>query len=184
MVWKNRVSPSHGKLVYAACDATESEESVSDEMLLKRVAEGAAPRHRAPALGQRCGRLARGVGLGCRPVALPLLPSLQGKHRAFTSCLAAPAPARAGHADAARHRRIGRVGGGGAWLCLPDRLRRGVQEADRRNPERLATARALAAIALQARQSLWGSHTPPRSLLHPGQQRTETKDGLEEPRQP
>jgi RNA polymerase sigma-70 factor, ECF subfamily len=40
MVWKNLVSPSHGKLVYAVSNATESEESVSDEMLLKSVAEG------------------------------------------------------------------------------------------------------------------------------------------------
>ena len=56
------------------------------------------------ALGQRCGRLPCGAGFGCRPVALPLLPRLQGKHRAFASCLAAPAPARAGHEHAARHR--------------------------------------------------------------------------------
>ena len=69
------------------------------------VADGPAPRHRTLALGQRCGRLARGAGFGCRPVALPLLPRLQGKHRAFTACLAAPVPARAGHEHAARHRR-------------------------------------------------------------------------------
>jgi len=31
---------SHGKLVYAVCNATVSEEGVSDEMLLKSVAEG------------------------------------------------------------------------------------------------------------------------------------------------
>ena len=31
---------------------------------------------------------------------------------------------------------------------------------DRRNPKQLATAHALTAIALQARQSLWGSCTP------------------------
>jgi RNA polymerase sigma-70 factor (ECF subfamily) len=40
MVWKNLVSPSHGKLAYAVCNATESEERISDELLLKRVAEG------------------------------------------------------------------------------------------------------------------------------------------------
>jgi RNA polymerase sigma-70 factor (ECF subfamily) len=40
MVWKNLVSPSHDKLAYAACNATESAERISDEMLLKRVAEG------------------------------------------------------------------------------------------------------------------------------------------------
>src|ERR1700730_13291513 len=40
MVWKNLVSPSHGKLAYAFCNATESEERISDELLLKRVAEG------------------------------------------------------------------------------------------------------------------------------------------------
>jgi RNA polymerase sigma-70 factor (ECF subfamily) len=40
MVWKNLVSPSHDKLAYAVCNATESEERISDEMLLKRVAEG------------------------------------------------------------------------------------------------------------------------------------------------
>jgi RNA polymerase sigma-70 factor (ECF subfamily) len=40
MVWSNLVSPGHGKLAYAASNATESEESVSDEMLLKSVAEG------------------------------------------------------------------------------------------------------------------------------------------------
>src|SRR3979409_2147989 len=40
MVWKNLVSPSHDKLAYAARNATESEERISDEMLLKRVAEG------------------------------------------------------------------------------------------------------------------------------------------------
>ena len=55
---------------------------------------------------------------------------------------------------------IGRLGRSGAWLRLPDCLRRGVQEADRRNPERLAEAHALAAIALQRRQSLWGSGRP------------------------
>ena len=54
---------------------------------------------------------------------------------------------------------IGRVGGGGAWLCLANRVCGGVQEADRRNPERLAQARALAAIARQVRQSLWGRHS-------------------------
>ena len=48
-------------------------------------AECAAPRHRTLALGQRCRRLARGARFGCRAVALPLLPRLQGKHRAFTS---------------------------------------------------------------------------------------------------
>jgi RNA polymerase sigma-70 factor (ECF subfamily) len=31
---------SHGKMVYAVCNATESEESISDEMLLRNVAEG------------------------------------------------------------------------------------------------------------------------------------------------
>ena len=40
MAWKNLVSPSHGKLVHAARNATESEESASDEMLLKSVAQG------------------------------------------------------------------------------------------------------------------------------------------------
>jgi RNA polymerase sigma-70 factor (ECF subfamily) len=40
MVWSNLVSPGHGKLAYAASNATESEESISDEMLLKSVAEG------------------------------------------------------------------------------------------------------------------------------------------------
>ena len=48
----------------------------------------------------------------------------------------------------------GRVGRSGARLCLPNRLRRSVPEADRRNPERLAEAHALTAIALQVRQSL------------------------------
>ena len=50
---------------------------------------------------------------------------------------------------------IGRVGRNGAWLCLADSLRRGVQEADRRNSKRLATTRRVssnrsagAAIAL------------------------------------
>ena len=65
----------------------------------------AAPRHRTPALGQRCGRLARRAGVRSRAVALPFLPRLQGKHRAFAACLAAPTPARAGHEHAARHRR-------------------------------------------------------------------------------
>ena len=46
---------------------------------------------------------------------------------------------------------------GSPWLCLTNRLRCGVQKADRRNPERLAEARALTAISLQVRQSLWGS---------------------------
>jgi RNA polymerase sigma-70 factor (ECF subfamily) len=40
MAWNNLVSPSPNKLVYAACNATESEERISDEMLLKGVAEG------------------------------------------------------------------------------------------------------------------------------------------------
>ncbi len=92
-------------------------------------------------------------------VALPLLPRLQGKHRALTACLAAPTPARAGHEHAARHRHFGRVSRRGAWLFLANRFRCGVQEADRRNPERLAKAHGLAAIALQIRQSLWGSRS-------------------------
>jgi RNA polymerase sigma-70 factor (ECF subfamily) len=40
MAWKNLVSPSHGELVYAVGNATESEQRISDEMLLKRIAEG------------------------------------------------------------------------------------------------------------------------------------------------
>ena len=40
MVWNNLVNPTHDKLAYAACNATELEERISDEMLLKRVAEG------------------------------------------------------------------------------------------------------------------------------------------------
>ncbi len=40
MVWNNLVSASHNKLAYAVCNATESEERISDELLLKRVAEG------------------------------------------------------------------------------------------------------------------------------------------------
>ena len=60
---------------------------------------------RAFALGPRYGRLPCRAGFGCRPVALPLLPRLQGEHGALAACLAAPAPARAGHEeDAARHR--------------------------------------------------------------------------------
>ena len=47
---------------------------------------------------------------------------------------------------------IGRLGRRRAWLRLPDRLCRGLQKADRRNPERLAEAHALAAIALQRSQ--------------------------------
>src|SRR5207302_11171208 len=100
---------------------------------------------------------ARCARIGRRPVALPLLPRLQGKHRAFASCLAAPAAARAGHEHAARYRRVDRVGGGTAWLRFPNCVHRGVQETDRRNPERLATAHAVAAIALQVPQSLWRS---------------------------
>ena len=53
---------------------------------------------------RRCGRLPRRAGFGRRPVALPLLPRLQGEHRALAACLAAPAPAREGHEAAARHR--------------------------------------------------------------------------------
>ena len=41
---------------------------------------------------------------------------------------------------------FGRLDRGGAWLCLPDGLRCGVQEADRRNAERLATAHVLTAM--------------------------------------
>src|SRR5207302_1324786 len=81
----------------------------------------------------------------------------QGKHRAFASCLAAPASARAGHEHAARYRHVDRVGGGAAWLRFPNRVHRGVQEADRRNPKRLATTYAVAAISLQVPQSLWRS---------------------------
>src|SRR5207248_10079853 len=51
-------------------------------------------------------------------------------------------------------------------LFLADSLRRGVQEADRRDPERLAEADALAAISLQVRQSLWGSRVPHRLDHH------------------
>jgi hypothetical protein len=46
----------------------------------------------------------------------------------------------------------------GAWLCVANRFRRGIQENDRRNPKRLAEAHTLAAISRQVRQSLWGSH--------------------------
>ena len=105
----------------------------------------------------RCRCLARSISGRCRPVALPLLPCLQGEHRAFATCVAAPAPARAGHAHAARYRRIGRLNRSGPRLRLPNRFRRSLQENDRRNPERLAQAHALAAISQQVRQSLWGS---------------------------
>ena len=68
---------------------------------------------------------------------------------------------------------VGRLGRSGAWLRLPNRFRCGVQEADRRDPERLAEAHALAAIALQVRQSLWGSRRsgPARTSPCPHQQR-------------
>src|SRR5438445_629482 len=56
------------------------------------VAEGPAPRHRTPTFEQRSGRLACGSRFRGRPVALPLLSCLQGEHRAFAACLAAPAP--------------------------------------------------------------------------------------------
>jgi hypothetical protein len=51
--------------------------------------------------------------------------------RAKRAFLAAPAPARAGHEHAARHRRVGRLGRSRTRLLLPDRLRRGVQKVDR-----------------------------------------------------
>ena len=54
---------------------------------------------------------------------------------------------------------VGRLDRGGAWLRLANRLRRGVQEADRRNPERLAEAHALAAIALQVAAIALGQTT-------------------------
>ena len=81
---------------------------------------------------------------------------------------------------------VGRLGRSGARLRLPNRLRRGVQEADRRNPERLAEAHALAAIALQRRQSLWGSRRsgPVRPSRMPTPTTTETNNDLEELRQP
>src|SRR5262249_34872268 len=113
------------------------------------VANGPAPRHRTPAFGRRCGRLARGAGVRCRPVALPLLPRLQGKHRAVAARLAAPASARAGHEHAARYRRLYCVDLSRAWLFLADRLRCGIQEADRRDPEQLATMRTLTASPMR-----------------------------------
>ena len=81
---------------------------------------------------------------------------------------------------------IGRLGRRGAWLLLANRLRCGVQEADRRNPERLAEAHALAAIALQRRQSLWGSHGfGPLEQDHRGAHaKRETNNDLEELRRP
>ena len=45
----------------------------------------------------------------------------------------------------------------GAWLFLASRLRHGVQEAEKRDAERLA--HALGAIALQVGQSLWRSRS-------------------------
>jgi len=63
--------------------------------------KNAASRRRTPAFGQRCRRISGGSGFGCRPVALPFLPRLQGNHGAFPACLAAPIPARAGHEHAA-----------------------------------------------------------------------------------
>src|SRR5262249_19748468 len=60
-----------------------------------------------------------------------------------------------GHEHAARHRRLDRVDRSRSWLFLADSLRRGVQEADRRDSERLAKAHTSAAIALHLRQSLW-----------------------------
>ncbi|MGY3106811.1 hypothetical protein ACVWW7_003438 [Bradyrhizobium sp. LM6.9] len=109
-------------------------------------AGGPAPGDRTPAFGQRCGCFALGACMRRRPVAFPFLPILQGEHRALAACLAAPAPARAGHEHAAEERRIGRLGRRCTRLFLADRLRRGIQEADGRNAERLAQARALAAI--------------------------------------
>jgi hypothetical protein len=91
------------------------------------------------------------------PVALPLLPSLQGKHRDRTARLAAP-----------KYRSItmNMLHDTDAWnFCRWRRssatrlvrLRRGVQRLAGRKPERLATPHALAAIALQVQQSLWRS---------------------------
>ena len=116
-------------------------------------AEGPAPCHRTIAFGQRGGRLPRCPGFRCRPVALPFLPRLQGEHRAFPSRLAAAIPARAGHEHAARHRRNDRFGRSGARLCLADGLRRGIQAINRRNAERLATARALAETSDRSRSA-------------------------------
>jgi hypothetical protein len=84
------------------------------------------------------------------------LPRIQGQHRAFPACLAAPAPARAGHEHAARHRHVRRLDRGHARLRLADRLCRCVSQVDRGIAERLAATRALTAIALQSRQSRWG----------------------------
>ena len=74
----------------------------------------------------------------------------------------------------------------GAWLCLANRLRRGVQEADRRDPERLADGACVSsnrstgtAIALGQWQLRSG-----RSSRCPRSQQTETNDDLEELRQP
>ena len=101
-----------------------------------------ASRHRTLALGQRCRRLPCGARFGCRPVALPLLSRLQGKYRALTPCVAAAIPPRASDEHAARHRHIDCVGGGGAWLCLADGIRRRLQAVDRRNARAIGGGRA------------------------------------------
>ena len=95
-------------------------------------------------------------------------------------CLAAPAPARAGDANAARDRRVGRDGRRRAWLRLSDSLRSCIQTADRRYPDGLAPARALAAIALQSPQWRWGSGTSGSLDEHRTYaDHTEKKNGLE-----
>src|SRR5215475_6825374 len=129
------------------------------------VAHGPAPRHRTPAFGQLCGRVTRGAGVRCRPVALPLLPRLQAKHRAVAARLAAQAPDRASHEHAVRYRRLDPVDLGRAWLFLADRLRRGVQEADRRDPEQLATARTLTASPVRSTNRYPTSRSRPAQKL-------------------
>ena len=76
------------------------------------------------------------------------------EHRAFPTCLAAPATARGGQKHAARHRRVGHLDRGRARLFFPDRVRRRLQEADRGYPEQLATACTLTASPMRGTASL------------------------------
>ena len=115
-----------------------------------------APRHRTPAFGQRCGRLA---------CALASDAGLSRFHfcRAFKE-----STGLSPHAWLRQHRleqamnmlrdTDASVVSVAAALGYSSQtaFAAAFQEADRRNPERLAQALALAAIALQVRQSLWG----------------------------
>ena len=153
---------------HAICLATRllAAHTGSPDTVAAGAAAGWRPRPCA-APSSACARTAMcDVSLACAGCRRPACPASTSAAPSRTGTGALPAAPRLRQHrleqamnDAARHRRVRRLGRGRARLRLADRLCRCVSKVDRGIAKRLAATHALAAIALQSRQSRWGIST-------------------------